>query len=176
MFVMILGNIAYADSVDMEYPSYLPSVEFGSNTNYFIVKDRYGEIRIFDFYKDTTEHRIYLELVDDGQNLYLYKRWPNRLYHYVLDGDRWVTESYDKSEMKIKGYEILYTNYELEDNATGEVIFPLKPPTLEEITGESVEKIPGKMAGMMRKMFPAGFGILLGIVLSRSLKVFYRYF
>lgn len=174
MFVMILGSVAYAERVDMEYPSYLPIVD--NFSSYFIVKDRNGKIYLFGLYINDAEYRVYFKV--DGENLDLQKRYPQRLYHYVYDSENneWDYVSYSDNEMTIYGYEILYTTHELYDNSTGEVFFPIIPPTLEEITAESVEEIPGTMAGTMRKMFPAGFGIVLGIVLARSLKVLYRYF
>lgn len=178
MIIIFLSNVAYAERVDMEYPSYLPINEDVVNYDLdcFVVRGSDGRIRMFSNNKNYPEDRPRLRLEDDGQNLYLSVGYPDCLYHDELKNGEWVKNWYDSNTMKIYGFEILYTNYELVDSTTGEVFFPIIPPTLQEITGESVEKIPAGMVGMMRTIFPVGFGILLGIVLARSLKVLYHYF
>lgn len=187
IFVMFIGNVVFAEDIEFpDYPWYLPPYpdpESEIYNNYFIVK---SEDKIYMFYQlkgvdnDLDKLKIRIGEDENGYYIRIYKlRLPNGSISYYLyneEENKWYSKSRSEA-LKLYEYEVLYSNYLLVDEATGEVFFPVPPPpTLEEITAESVGEIPEEMAGIMRKMFPAGFGILLVIGLVRSLKVLYRYF
>lgn len=179
IFVMLIGNVVFAEDVEFpEYPWYLPE-----NNNmieihkYFIVKDGDGSIyMVYHVIYGSNSWDVEIELGEDENGHFIdMTAYGNKLYYYEFKKEEYEWElKFKEKRLKLYGYEILYSNYELVDKTTGEVFFP--KPTLPEIMGESVEKIPAGMVGTMRTIFQAGFGILLGIGLARSLKVLYRYF
>lgn len=173
ILVLILGNVVYADDINYE--------EIFSEQ---LVNHRYDDYMII---RVKSTGVIYMFILDeemlDNDEIRLIREYGRehireKNYYVYKNGEVTYREGGNgllifEDEYGNINYDVLYATRDIV-SSDGRVFFSLK--TLLEITGESVEEIPGMMAGTMKKIFPAGFGILLGIGLVRSLKVLYRYF
>lgn len=121
----------------------------------------------------------------------VYTRSANYVALFMLGENGWYR--YSMSSYVPAGNQIGFTptrntikmnaNFVIYDEQGENEMFPYNPlpsnffqVSLHKVVeGEMMGMIP-KLVGQTQKILPVGFGMLLGIVLVRSLKVYYRYF